>query len=203
MGCPAGVICWGVLAPVPDPVLVTPRSCGCHLSLGMPRRFTWKVTFPLRGSPDTWLSGGADPGARLFWLQGRGTVVTGRVEQGIVRTGDEVEILGIQAPTKTTVTGESQRVSKPSAAVCTAAWIMPSVIVVPARWLQSARCNTRRACSTACGSLRMCKDLLARVHVQRPACRLQCTAWAASPCGAPLLRVPAPAPQAWRCSRSS
>jgi translation elongation factor EF-Tu-like GTPase len=31
--------------------------------------------------------------------------VTGRVEQGIVRTGDEVEILGIQAPTKTTVTG--------------------------------------------------------------------------------------------------
>lgn len=37
--------------------------------------------------------------------QGRGTVVTGRVEQGIVRTGDEVEILGIQTPLKTTVTG--------------------------------------------------------------------------------------------------
>lgn len=38
-------------------------------------------------------------------MQGRGTVVTGRVEQGIVRTGDEVEIIGIQAPIKTTVTG--------------------------------------------------------------------------------------------------
>ena len=32
-------------------------------------------------------------------------MVTGRVEQGIVRTGDEVEILGINAPVKTTVTG--------------------------------------------------------------------------------------------------
>ena len=32
-------------------------------------------------------------------------MVTGRVEQGIVRTGDEVEILGINAPIKTTVTG--------------------------------------------------------------------------------------------------
>ena len=37
--------------------------------------------------------------------QGRGTVVTGRVEQGIVRTGDEIEILGINAPIKSTVTG--------------------------------------------------------------------------------------------------
>ena len=37
--------------------------------------------------------------------QGRGTVVTGRVEQGIVRTGDEVEIVGINTPIKTTVTG--------------------------------------------------------------------------------------------------
>ncbi|MDS0219732.1 EF-Tu/IF-2/RF-3 family GTPase, partial [Pseudidiomarina andamanensis] len=36
---------------------------------------------------------------------GRGTVVTGRVERGIVRTGDEVEIVGIQDTTKTTVTG--------------------------------------------------------------------------------------------------
>ena len=49
-------------------------------------------------------------GRVLFWLeQGRGTVVTGRVEQGIVRTGDEVEILGLQAPTKTIVTGTRPR----------------------------------------------------------------------------------------------
>jgi len=41
----------------------------------------------------------------VFSISGRGTVVTGRVERGIVRTGDEVEIVGIRPTTKTTVTG--------------------------------------------------------------------------------------------------
>jgi elongation factor Tu len=41
----------------------------------------------------------------VFSISGRGTVVTGRVEQGIVRTGDEVEIVGIKETTKTIVTG--------------------------------------------------------------------------------------------------
>ncbi len=41
----------------------------------------------------------------VFSISGRGTVVTGRVEQGIVKTGDEVEIVGIKATTKTVVTG--------------------------------------------------------------------------------------------------
>ncbi|RUO62954.1 elongation factor Tu [Pseudidiomarina insulisalsae] len=41
----------------------------------------------------------------VFSISGRGTVVTGRVERGIVRTGDEVEIVGIKDTTKTTVTG--------------------------------------------------------------------------------------------------
>ena len=41
----------------------------------------------------------------VFSITGRGTVVTGRVEQGIVHTGDEVEIIGIKDTTKTTVTG--------------------------------------------------------------------------------------------------
>ncbi|WP_353352621.1 elongation factor Tu, partial [Oceaniserpentilla sp. 4NH20-0058] len=41
----------------------------------------------------------------VFSIQGRGTVVTGRVERGIVRTGEEVEIVGIKETTKTTVTG--------------------------------------------------------------------------------------------------
>jgi elongation factor Tu len=41
----------------------------------------------------------------VFSISGRGTVVTGRVERGIVKTGDEVEIVGIHATTKTTVTG--------------------------------------------------------------------------------------------------
>jgi len=41
----------------------------------------------------------------IFSIQGRGTVVTGRVERGIVKVGDEVEIIGIRDTTKTVVTG--------------------------------------------------------------------------------------------------
>jgi len=41
----------------------------------------------------------------VFSISGRGTVVTGRVERGIVRVGDEIEIVGLKATTKTTVTG--------------------------------------------------------------------------------------------------
>ncbi|ABE53465.1 translation elongation factor 1A (EF-1A/EF-Tu) [Shewanella denitrificans OS217] len=41
----------------------------------------------------------------VFSISGRGTVVTGRVERGIVRVGDEVEIVGVKATTKTTCTG--------------------------------------------------------------------------------------------------
>lgn len=41
----------------------------------------------------------------VFSISGRGTVVTGRVERGVVRVGDEVEIVGIKATTKTTCTG--------------------------------------------------------------------------------------------------
>ena len=41
----------------------------------------------------------------VFTITGRGTVVTGRVEQGIVHTGDEIEIVGIRPTQKTTCTG--------------------------------------------------------------------------------------------------
>jgi len=41
----------------------------------------------------------------VFSISGRGTVVTGRVERGIVKTGEEVEIVGIKETTKTVVTG--------------------------------------------------------------------------------------------------
>ena len=41
----------------------------------------------------------------VFSIQGRGTVVTGRVEQGIITVGDEVEIVGIVDTIKTTCTG--------------------------------------------------------------------------------------------------
>jgi elongation factor Tu len=41
----------------------------------------------------------------IFSISGRGTVVTGRVERGIVKTGEDVEIVGIRPTTKTVVTG--------------------------------------------------------------------------------------------------
>jgi len=41
----------------------------------------------------------------VFTITGRGTVVTGRVERGIVNVGEEVEIVGIKPTAKTTVTG--------------------------------------------------------------------------------------------------
>ena len=41
----------------------------------------------------------------VFGIKGRGTVVTGRVERGMVKTGDEVEIVGITDTKKTVVTG--------------------------------------------------------------------------------------------------
>ena len=41
----------------------------------------------------------------VFTITGRGTVVTGRVERGVINVGEEVEIVGIKPTTKTTVTG--------------------------------------------------------------------------------------------------
>jgi elongation factor Tu len=41
----------------------------------------------------------------VFSITGRGTVATGRIEQGVINTGDEVEIVGIRPTTKTVVTG--------------------------------------------------------------------------------------------------
>jgi elongation factor Tu len=41
----------------------------------------------------------------VFSISGRGTVVTGRIERGILRTGDEISIVGIHDTTKTTCTG--------------------------------------------------------------------------------------------------
>ena len=41
----------------------------------------------------------------VFSIEGRGTVVTGRIEGGVIETGNEIEIVGIRETTKTTVTG--------------------------------------------------------------------------------------------------
>ena len=44
----------------------------------------------------------------VFSIAGRGTVVTGRVERGVVKNGDEVEFVGHGAKTKTTITGKER-----------------------------------------------------------------------------------------------
>lgn len=41
----------------------------------------------------------------VFSISGRGTVVTGRIERGIIKVGEEVDIIGIRDPQKTTITG--------------------------------------------------------------------------------------------------
>ena len=41
----------------------------------------------------------------IFSIEGRGTVVTGRIERGVVKVGEEIEIVGIKETTKTVVTG--------------------------------------------------------------------------------------------------
>src|SRR5688572_1065879 len=41
----------------------------------------------------------------VFSISGRGTVVTGRVERGVIKVGEEIEIVGIRATIKTTCTG--------------------------------------------------------------------------------------------------
>jgi elongation factor Tu len=41
----------------------------------------------------------------IFSIEGRGTVVTGRIERGVVKVGEEVEIVGLHPTTKTTITG--------------------------------------------------------------------------------------------------
>src|SRR4029078_1181061 len=45
------------------------------------------------------------PGEDVFSISGRGTVVTGRIERGIVKVGDEIEIVGIKPTQKTVCTG--------------------------------------------------------------------------------------------------
>src|SRR5258706_125 len=45
------------------------------------------------------------PSEDVFSISGRGTVVTGRVERGIVKVGDEIEIVGLKPTIKTTCTG--------------------------------------------------------------------------------------------------
>jgi len=59
------------------------------------------IPTPVRESDKPFLM----PVEDVFSIEGRGTVVTGRVERGIIKTGEEVEIVGIRPTTKTVVTG--------------------------------------------------------------------------------------------------
>jgi len=67
----------------------------------------------LREAVDTYIPQPERPGDRpflmpiedVFSISGRGTVVTGRVERGVINVGDEVEIVGLKDTTKTTCTG--------------------------------------------------------------------------------------------------
>ena len=43
----------------------------------------------------------------VYSIAGRGTVVTGRIERGVVKKGDEVQFVGHKSGTKTVVTGET------------------------------------------------------------------------------------------------
>ena len=56
---------------------------------------------PVRATDKTFLM----PVEDVFSISGRGTVVTGRVERGIIKVNDEIEIVGIRPTQKTTVTG--------------------------------------------------------------------------------------------------
>jgi elongation factor Tu len=59
------------------------------------------IPVPIRDTDKPFLM----PVEDIFSIEGRGTVVTGRIERGIVKVGDEVEIVGLKPNQKTTVTG--------------------------------------------------------------------------------------------------
>ncbi len=59
------------------------------------------IPTPARATDKTFLM----PVEDVFSISGRGTVVTGRVERGIVKVGEEIEIIGLRPTQKTTVTG--------------------------------------------------------------------------------------------------
>ena len=72
-----------------------------------------KCIFELMDAVDTYIKEPARPIDKpflmpiedVFSISGRGTVVTGRIEQGVVKVGEEIEIVGIRPTTKTTCTG--------------------------------------------------------------------------------------------------
>ncbi len=65
----------------------------------------WTIPTPLRETDKPFLM----PVEDTFSISGRGTVVTGRIETGIVKVGDDLEVVGLKALQKTTCTGTCDR----------------------------------------------------------------------------------------------
>jgi elongation factor Tu len=61
-----------------------------------------KIPTPLRETDKPYLM----PVEDVFSIAGRGTVVTGRIEMGVVKVGDELEVVGLKNTIKTTCTGK-------------------------------------------------------------------------------------------------
>ena len=95
-----------------DNIPIIPGSAVCALN-GTNPEIGHDAVLKLMQSVDSWIPQPDRPVDKpflmpiedVFSISGRGTVVTGRIETGIVNVGDEVEIVGIKDTRKTTVTG--------------------------------------------------------------------------------------------------
>ena len=78
-----------------------PNSEACASILELMEAVDDYIPEPVRDTEKTFLM----PIEDIFTISGRGTVVTGRVERGIIKTGDSVEIVGLRETQTTVVTG--------------------------------------------------------------------------------------------------
>ncbi|RKU33506.1 elongation factor Tu [Candidatus Poribacteria bacterium] len=78
-----------------------PNSEACASILELMQEVDAYIPEPIRDTEKTFLM----PIEDIFTISGRGTVVTGRVERGIIKTGDSVEIVGLRETQTTVVTG--------------------------------------------------------------------------------------------------
>ncbi len=95
-----------------DNIPIIPGSAVCALEDKQPE-IGHDAVLKLMQAVDSWIPQPARPLDKtflmpiedVFSISGRGTVVTGRVETGVVKVGEEVEIVGMKKTVKTTVTG--------------------------------------------------------------------------------------------------
>ena len=87
--------------PAPASIVELPRNAVSYGDIELMRAVDEYIPQPARPIDQPFLM----PIEDVFSISGRGTVVTGRVERGIVKVGETVEIVGIRPTTSTTVTG--------------------------------------------------------------------------------------------------